>query len=579
MSSPFIFEKHALWISFFVILILVAIAYGTSFRNGFVWDDETFIVNNPFVHDISRWPQYFTNPESISSDPILSKMYRPLQTLSFALDARLWDKWAGGFHMTSLFLHVASCLAIVFAFRTLIGAKPAIAAAFIFAIHPAISEGVLSLAARGNQLYTLFALLSIGLFVRITQPFDKNHILSILTMALSLFSKEPAIALIAILPFVQSVSGQPWNLRTKKSLLLYIPFLIAAVIYLAMRAAVVDITKVIPYWGGSLWATIQMQAKVFAVYLHLLIWPFNLKGRYTIAPPAPFPDPLVIGAVMLNLALVTLGILVYRQGTKGKLLALAIAWFYISLAPVANLIPLPGSMMGERFIYFTFAGVIPLLSGTVSDKEWKRLQNMVLICGIGILTAWFITDIRRTADWKDNTAFFTLLSKQQPNDPAVQIRMAQVELSVKDVTSALRRLEQFMPSVYSIPTPHERSILHYWYGRALLDANRPHEAYKELSIAAYLRPESSKDVVVLRAEAAARSGNLTIARLILEQGLKSFPQDDAVWNGLGNVLIMAGDVSGAISSYKHALEINPHNSEAAINLQNALKKDHDNTNK
>lgn len=59
------FERHAYLSVLLFISVMVFIAFGGSFENGFVWDDETFIVNNEYVRDISRWPQYFTDPESI----------------------------------------------------------------------------------------------------------------------------------------------------------------------------------------------------------------------------------------------------------------------------------------------------------------------------------------------------------------------------------------------------------------------------------------------------------------------------------------------------------------------------------
>ena len=34
-------------------------------------------------------------------------MYRPLQTLSLAIDHSIWGQWATGYHLTSLLLHVA----------------------------------------------------------------------------------------------------------------------------------------------------------------------------------------------------------------------------------------------------------------------------------------------------------------------------------------------------------------------------------------------------------------------------------------------------------------------------------------
>ena len=51
----------------------------------------------------------------------------------------------------------------------------------------------------------------------------------------------------------------------------------------------------------------------------------------------------------------------------------------LSMAPVSNLIPVPGSMMGERFIYFTFAGMIPLLLGGINDQVWGRFRRQIIL--------------------------------------------------------------------------------------------------------------------------------------------------------------------------------------------------------
>jgi hypothetical protein len=379
------------------IIIMVCVSYGLSLNNGFVWDDETFIVNNPYVYDLSQWPQYFTLAETVSDVPILSHMYRPVQTLSFALDAALWGTWAGGFHLTSLLLHLATCFAIFFAFAPLVGRRSAVIAAALFSVHPALSEGVLSLASRGNQLYTLFALISLGFFVKTVRPLDKYHLASLLAGLIALFSKEPAIAYLALLPLIQMVFGQPWPLRFRQALLLYTPFLMIAGLYLCSRAAVVASSQVMGYWGGSLGATILLQAKVFISYFRLLIWPFSLQGRYTVEGV----DTLAIVAVIANITLVMVAVFCWRRSKRGRLIALAIAWFYLSLAPVSNLIPLPGAMMGERFIYFTFAGMIPLLLGAIEDQTWGRYPRQITSLALVLLAVFLFMNITRTMVWKE----------------------------------------------------------------------------------------------------------------------------------------------------------------------------------
>ena len=566
-SKPlFLFQKKP-FIIILAIMLLVCAAYGLSLNNGFVWDDETLIVNNTYVHTISKWPQYFTLAGTVSNDPVMSRVYRPLQTLSFALDAALWGNWAGGFHLTSLLLHLATCFALFYAFNPLVGHRSSIVAAILFSIHPALSESVLSLASRGNQLYTLLALLSLGFFVRTAKPFDKYHLLSLFAALTALFSKEPAIAYLALLPLFQLVFRQPWNLRDRRSAALFVPFVVIAGLYLSARAMVVASAQVVPYWGGSLGATLVMQAKVFILYLRLLFWPFYLQGRYTIAGP----DALATAALIANIALVIVAILAWRRSNSGKFLALAIAWFYLSLAPVSNIIPLPGAMMGERFLYFTFAGMFPLLIGSFEEQAGGRSSRFVMLIAIVLLAAFLVTDINRTAVWKNNAHYFKVLSVQEPDNPVVQVRMAMTGMEAGDTAPALARLERLVKKGFSTPFAADRATVAYWYGKALLLSDRPTEAYVQLSQAAALSTTRSGELILLLVEAAARSNDLRPARSLLEQEIKASPGDDMLWNALGNVLSMAGDYSGSVRAYSKAVELNPSNNEAAVNLQNVRR--------
>ncbi len=553
-------------------IILIAVAYGGSLHNGFVWDDNTFIVQNKYVHDISRWKEYFTAPESISNVPGLSSMYRPIQTLSFAFDAFLWGENPAGYHFTSLLLHFACCAAIVFAFHRIIGLNTALAAALIFAIHPALSEGVLSLASRGNQLYAFFSLLSFGFFIRIKRLFDGHYALCVVTLLLALFSKEQAISLVALLLVAQIALGKPWEFKDSRFLFLYIPLVLAGVFFLMVRSHVVGTMLVAPYWGGTLWSTVQMQAKVFVIYLSLLIYPFDLQGRYNITSPSPFPDFWVIGAFALNILLIAGSLLLYRRGGRGKFFALAAAWFYLSLAAVSNIIPIPGSMMGERFIYFTFAGMLPLLAAAVEQSLKGKKPLIYASCGAVLFLAWLATDIARTPVWRNNRSFFTLAVKQTPSSITVQNNMAQEEIASKDYGSALRRIDGILRDRSKYAVDDATIDFHFLRGRALMEVDRPAEAYDEFKIVADYRKEMSRELALLFAEAAARSGKLKTALSLLKEESAKPDADDNVWNGLGNIYLMMKDFPSAADCYKHALSINPGNTEAATNLQVVLGK-------
>ena len=164
-----------------------------------------------------------------------------------------------------------------------------------------------------------------------------------------------------------------------------------------------------------------------------------------------------------------------------------------------------------------------------------------------------------------------MLSKQEPKNPVVQLVTANTELAAGDITPALLRLERVAKTGFSTPFADDRAKFAYSYGKVLLLSDRPAEAYVQLSQAEALFTSRSKDLVLLLAEAAARSKDLKAARTLLEYEIKTSPGDDMLWNALGNVLSMAGESSGALRAYAQAVEINPSNREASVNLQNVQR--------
>ena len=93
----------------------VALLYSNAFAAPFVWDDHHLIEADPSVRELRPLPEYFGR--SYWSDQLPPRplsYYRPLITLSYALDHRLWDGRPAGFHLTNVTLHLLVC-ALLFA--------------------------------------------------------------------------------------------------------------------------------------------------------------------------------------------------------------------------------------------------------------------------------------------------------------------------------------------------------------------------------------------------------------------------------------------------------------------------------
>src|SRR5438552_9026404 len=112
---------HGLLISSFVVkkiwaaLILIAvvfISYAPAVRNGFVWDDTALVQRDPLIRSWRLIPEGFRH--FLFIDATASNFYRPIQRVSFAVDYALWDLSAGGWHLTSIYLHIAAAIALFF---------------------------------------------------------------------------------------------------------------------------------------------------------------------------------------------------------------------------------------------------------------------------------------------------------------------------------------------------------------------------------------------------------------------------------------------------------------------------------
>jgi len=91
---------HILSVS--LILIISIAIYSNTLKNGFVYDDESTIVNNTLIKDFSNISKLFTKEYFISS---AEASYRPVVTFTYFLDYAIYGLNPYGFHLTNLILH------------------------------------------------------------------------------------------------------------------------------------------------------------------------------------------------------------------------------------------------------------------------------------------------------------------------------------------------------------------------------------------------------------------------------------------------------------------------------------------
>src|SRR6267378_8348786 len=186
------------WLRFAPLFIALAVlaVYATALGFNFIGFDDMEILKQRYfiIGDISNIKVAFTTDAFLGTN---GSFYRPLQTISFMLDALVGGPSPFIYHLTNLLLHIASSLCVFWLLRTL-GYQRLLSLllALLFALHPMFVPMVAWVPTRGDLLLTIFVVVSFILFIK---SFRANRPAFVawhgLTFFLALLAKETAVAL------------------------------------------------------------------------------------------------------------------------------------------------------------------------------------------------------------------------------------------------------------------------------------------------------------------------------------------------------------------------------------------------
>ncbi|MFH1360523.1 MAG: hypothetical protein ABIJ41_05745 [Candidatus Omnitrophota bacterium] len=231
----------------FSLFLLTSLAYGNTLFNDFVWDDQAFIVKNPFIRHFKYISDFFhKNLNDLSSwGRGFDIYYRPLFLMSFMLDYQLWDLNPFFFHLHNVFLHFL-CAVLIFYFAREIFEDDffATVSAILFCLHPLHTEPVSAVFNRRDIVVTCLMLGSFLSYAKFLKG-QKNKIilygLSLVLFFIALLTKELAV----MLPFILLTYDYYFVERNAKNLILHrwpyiFGFGIVLTIYVSMRMAVLN---------------------------------------------------------------------------------------------------------------------------------------------------------------------------------------------------------------------------------------------------------------------------------------------------------------------------------------------------
>ena len=404
--------------------ILVLAAYSNSFQAGLVFDSANVIAGDPRIREATAHNLGLIVSHGYWFKRETSGLYRPVTTLSYLVNYTAFGNGTkpAGYHWVNLALHSAN-VALVYALGVLIfeDAALALALAAVWGLHPLLTESVTNIVGRADLLAALGVLAGLLCYVKSAAAMGRRKAgwLAALAgaQALGLFSKESAALLPGIMLLYDLLwpKRTTWRARWPGYAALALPF----ALFFYLRGEVhthmmVDFAEN-PLVSAEFWTARLTALKVIGKFIWLFLWPARLSADYSYNAIPLFGWRLDWDDALAILPVAAILFLAWqvRSPANGKLKhapPFFLAFFFIAIAPVSNLIVLIGSIMAERFVYLPavgLAGCLVLAIRALAGRfQWIA---MALLC-----LAFGARTYARNFDWRHELSLWTSAEKAYP---------------------------------------------------------------------------------------------------------------------------------------------------------------------
>jgi len=424
-----------------LLFVLVLIVFGNSLLNGFVWDDENFLVGNHLIKNFELG--------KILTTPVNGLEYLPIRDLTIALDYLVWGERPFGFHLTNLLLYCLNVLAVYYLALELsfllsrddedrnapAASLAALATALLFAVHPIHSEVVAFIGGRGNLLSGFFFLAAYLYLIYLRkEPGARGRFYfgALACFTFALLSKATVI----ILPLALALFIVFSRKKDKPREMLFLSpfFLLAGAAYALYRSVAVQANVIdIHVTGGSLAAKAAVALQIPFFYLGKLFLPRGFSAEYGVAFSESLLEPLVLSAMAGYTVLFGAAVLVRRrfpQALPGLFL------FLLTLIPVLHFFA-THPVVADRYAYLPSFAVFYLMATAWALVRGAR-RKAVLAAGIALVLAWSVVSFGQNRAWRSSESLWAHAVKVDPTAEAyIQLAAAYVRGPSKDLEKAI----------------------------------------------------------------------------------------------------------------------------------------------
>lgn len=515
-------KKEFLGIAF--IILLTILLYGKIITYDFInWDDDIHVYNNPAFGSVTPIRDIWTTFKTTSYLPITHSL--------------LYLQWRFShsphlFHTTNIILHLLNLLLIFTLLKKLnIGAVPIFFMTLIYAIHPMRVETVAWISDQKGLIAGIFIWSALICYIVYTKKYNISFLLlTSILYAVALLSKQTAFPLLFVFILYKYLILEEKRLRK------YLPEL--------LLLGAIGIGIMIIHWVKESKHFINTAAFFTPLHIRFLISSkssiyYILKSILPIdlCPIYPRYNLLkdFVGDYMppATVFLLTLWLFYYYKKNKNpfsKLLIFSYLSYTVTIFPVTGLFTMPYmniTFIADRYSYFSGLFITIIIVLLVKNVLKKYAYPILTIFGITcILSTYHYIPI-----WKEPVIFWTYIIKKNPNEDTSYTNLSYYYIH-KEKGNKQNLMQAMSLAQKAIILAPKNPIGYYNYGVCLMKLGRLKEAEEYFRKSIEIRPDYSD-----------------------------------VWNDLGYVFELQGQIKNAIECYNKTLLYSPDHRVARYNLK------------
>ena len=410
----------------------LVLAYANHFDNGFYFDDAHTVVNNLWIRDLANIDEFFSNPETTSTLPP-NRQYRPLVTLSLAI-----DYWLGGglepfwFHLSTFIWYALQLALMFFVLRRLFTrADPrapsdwiALFAVGWYGLHAANAETINYVIARSDALSTAAVVAALAVY-QFTE--GRRRLLVVVPLVIGGLVKPTAAMFAPLLVayiWIIEKQGRPGDYLRDRG---------AVAVTVASFAACFGTYGMVSYMTPPSFSPgddttlhyAMTQPLVLLHYVGNFLAPLQLSADTDWRVLESAGDPLF--AIGLAFLLALLAVVWQSWPTPERQtmapVAFGVVWFLLALAPTSSLVPL-AEVLNDHRTFFPYIGLVTAGAWALWQAAGWLRQRAPWLAGpvaVGTLACLLIGShaygtFRRNQVWHDDASLWHDVTLKSPRN-------------------------------------------------------------------------------------------------------------------------------------------------------------------